>query len=62
MNKDDILTLYDYNYWANARVLSAAAKVVAANRRYNNRGQPSRREDTRAFSFCLAPRSLHELR
>ena len=27
MNKDDILTLYDYNYWANARVLSATANV-----------------------------------
>jgi uncharacterized damage-inducible protein DinB len=28
MNKDDILTLYDYNYWANARVLNAAARVT----------------------------------
>jgi uncharacterized damage-inducible protein DinB len=28
MNKTDILTLYDYNYWANARVLQAAAKVT----------------------------------
>lgn len=27
MNKNDILTLYDYNYWANARVLKAAANV-----------------------------------
>ena len=27
MNKNDILTLFDYNYWANARVLSAAANV-----------------------------------
>ncbi len=27
MNKDDIRTLYDYNYWANARVLNAATKV-----------------------------------
>lgn len=24
MNRDDIRTLYDYNYWANARVLTAA--------------------------------------
>ena len=29
MNKNDILTLYDYNYWANARVLKAAANVTA---------------------------------
>jgi uncharacterized damage-inducible protein DinB len=28
MNKADILTLYDYNYWANARVLHAAARVM----------------------------------
>ncbi len=28
MNKNDILTLYDYNYWANARVLNAAAKLT----------------------------------
>ena len=28
MNKNDILTLYDYNYWANARVLKAAANVT----------------------------------
>jgi uncharacterized damage-inducible protein DinB len=27
MNRDDIRTLYDYNYWANARVLNAATKV-----------------------------------
>ena len=27
MNKSDILTLFDYNYWANARVLRAAAGV-----------------------------------
>ena len=28
MNKNDILTLYNYNYWANARVLTAAANVT----------------------------------
>ena len=28
MNKNDILTLVDYNYWANARVLNAAAKLA----------------------------------
>ena len=28
MHKDDILTLYDYNYWATARVLNAAAKLT----------------------------------
>jgi uncharacterized damage-inducible protein DinB len=28
MNKKDILTLYAYNYWANARVLKAAANVT----------------------------------
>ncbi len=28
MNKSDILTLFDYNYWANARVLDATAKVT----------------------------------
>ena len=28
MNKSDILTLYDYNYWATARVLNAAAKLT----------------------------------
>lgn len=27
MQTDDILTLYEYNYWANARILEAAAKV-----------------------------------
>lgn len=30
MKKADILTLYDYNYWANDRVLDAAAKVSPA--------------------------------
>ena len=29
MNQSDILTLYNYNYWANARVLDAAANVTA---------------------------------
>jgi uncharacterized damage-inducible protein DinB len=29
MDRDDIRTLYDYNYWANARVLSAAIKLTA---------------------------------
>lgn len=28
MNKSDILTLFDYNYWANARVMNAAAKLT----------------------------------
>jgi uncharacterized damage-inducible protein DinB len=28
MDKKDILTLYDYNYWANARVLQAAARLT----------------------------------
>ncbi len=28
MNKNEILFLYAYNYWANARVLSAAARVT----------------------------------
>ena len=28
MNKSDILTLFDYNYWANARVLNAAARLT----------------------------------
>ena len=28
MNKSDILTLFDYNYWANARVLNAAARIT----------------------------------
>lgn len=27
MRKTDILTFYDYNYWANSRVLNAAARV-----------------------------------
>jgi uncharacterized damage-inducible protein DinB len=27
VNKDEITLLYDYNYWANARVLQAATKV-----------------------------------
>lgn len=27
MNKSDLLTLFDYNYWANARVLNAAAHL-----------------------------------
>jgi uncharacterized damage-inducible protein DinB len=27
MNKNEILTFYDYNYWANARVLNAATRV-----------------------------------
>lgn len=27
MNKSDLLTLFDYNYWANARVLNAAAQL-----------------------------------
>ena len=30
MNKNDILTLYDYNYWANARILDAAQKLTFA--------------------------------
>ncbi len=28
MRKSDIVTLYDYNYWANARVLRAAAQAT----------------------------------
>jgi uncharacterized damage-inducible protein DinB len=28
IDKSDILTLFDYNYWANARVLNAAAKLA----------------------------------
>jgi len=28
MNKEDILTLFEYNYWANARILNATAKVT----------------------------------
>jgi uncharacterized damage-inducible protein DinB len=27
MHKADLITLYDYNYWANARILDAAAQV-----------------------------------
>jgi uncharacterized damage-inducible protein DinB len=27
MNRDGVRTLYDYNYWANARVLAAASRV-----------------------------------
>ena len=30
MQINDILTLYNYNYWANARILAATAKVPAA--------------------------------
>ena len=30
MDKEALLLLYDYNYWANARILSAAAKVQPA--------------------------------
>ena len=30
MDKQDILLLFDYNYWANRRVMSAAAKAGAA--------------------------------
>jgi len=29
MNVQDILTLYEYNYWANRRILAAAAKATA---------------------------------
>jgi len=29
MNINDILAFYDYNYWANARVLNAAANVTS---------------------------------
>lgn len=29
MNKADIVTLFDYNYWANGRILNAAARVTA---------------------------------
>jgi uncharacterized damage-inducible protein DinB len=28
MHKTDLITLYDYNYWANARILDAAAQVT----------------------------------
>ncbi len=30
MNKHELLTLFDYNYWANERILRAAAKVSPA--------------------------------
>ena len=30
MNTEDLLQLYEYNYWANRRILSAAEKVSAA--------------------------------
>jgi len=29
MNQNDILILYEYNYWANGRILAASAKVDA---------------------------------
>jgi uncharacterized damage-inducible protein DinB len=29
MNRADVLILYDYNYWANGRILAAAARVSA---------------------------------
>jgi uncharacterized damage-inducible protein DinB len=29
MNTNDVLTLYDYNYWATARILRAALQVTA---------------------------------
>jgi uncharacterized damage-inducible protein DinB len=29
MNKAEVLTLFDYNYWANTRILTAAARVTA---------------------------------
>jgi len=28
MNKEDIVTLYEYNYWANARILNATTRVT----------------------------------
>lgn len=28
MTRDDLVTLYDYNYWANARILDAAARLT----------------------------------
>lgn len=31
MNQQELLTLYDYNYWANARILRAAAQVNQAD-------------------------------
>ncbi len=30
MNKNDILTMFDYNYWANPRILDAAEKLTVA--------------------------------
>jgi len=30
MKKSNILTLYDYNYWANARVLDATERITPA--------------------------------
>jgi uncharacterized damage-inducible protein DinB len=30
MEKKDILTLYDYNYWANARILAATERITSA--------------------------------
>jgi hypothetical protein len=35
MNKSDILTLFDYNYWANARVLNAAAQPFTGGSRFH---------------------------
>lgn len=31
MNKQELLTLYDYNYWANERILRATARVSPAD-------------------------------
>ena len=31
MNKQELLTLFDYNYWANGRILQAAAQVAPAD-------------------------------
>lgn len=31
MNRQDLITLYDYNYWANARILGATARVSPAD-------------------------------
>lgn len=33
MKRDHITMLYDYNYWANARVLRAATRVTRAEPR-----------------------------
>jgi uncharacterized damage-inducible protein DinB len=30
VHRNDILTLYEYNYWATARILSAAGKISRA--------------------------------